>query len=167
MVAAQVLRADTIPENVVPVPVFPPVFPLGFPLGASPGSCSLQTIATQECFEVPRGVHDPKNFDSVRARAVQYEQFLEARYSKHSQRRKSRVLEAGTPSHVGLGSEERKGFVGSEKKVVTNSGVRLRGKIISLVDKVLIGLRANNVASRHRAPVLFRRSSNRRCWFSQ
>jgi hypothetical protein len=128
---------------------------------------SLHMIAAEQCFEVPRDVHDPKNFYSIPARAVEYEQPLEARHSKQSQRGKSRVLQARMPSHVGLGGEERKGFVGSERKVVTNSGVRLRGKIISLVAKVLIGLRANNLARRHRVPVLFKRSSNRRCLSSQ
>jgi antitoxin component of RelBE/YafQ-DinJ toxin-antitoxin module len=43
----------------------------------------------------------------------------------------------------------------------------LRGKIIGLVVEVLIRLRANDVASTHRIPVLFRRSSNRRCLSSQ
>jgi hypothetical protein len=44
----------------------------------------------------------------------------------------------------------------------------LRGKIISLFVKVLIGLRANDVTSNgHRVPVWFRRSSNRRCLSSQ
>jgi len=84
--------------------------------------CSLHTVATQEGFEVPRGVHDPKNFHSLQLWTVEYEQPLEARYSKHSQRRKNRVLQARMPSHVGLGGEERKCFVGSEEKVVTNSG---------------------------------------------
>ena len=57
--------------------------------------------------------------------------------------------------------------MGSEEKLVTNLGVRLRGKIIGLVVEVLIRLRANDVASTHRIPVLFRRSSNRRCLSSQ
>ena len=78
-----------------------------------------------------------------------------------------RVLQAGMPSHVGLGGKERKGFVGSEKKLVSNSGVRLRGKIIGLVVEVLIRLRANDVASTHLITALFRRSSNRRCLSSQ
>ena len=121
----------------------------------------------QECFEIPRGVHDPNNFHSIQARAVEYEQPLEARHSKHSQRRKNRVLQARMPPHVGLCGEERKCFVGGEEKVMTNSGVRLRGKIISLVGKVLISLGANNVAGSHRIPVLLRRSSNRRCLSSQ
>ena len=49
--------------------------------------CSPQTIATQEGFEVPRGVHDPKNFHSLQLWTVEYQQPLEARYSKHPQRR--------------------------------------------------------------------------------
>ena len=114
-----------------------------------------------------RGVHDPKNFYSIQARAVEYEHPLEARHSKHPQKGKSRVLQARMPSHVGLGGEERKCFVGSEEKVVTNAGVRLRSKIMSLVVKVLIGLGANNVAGSHRVAVLFRRSSNQRCLSSQ
>jgi hypothetical protein len=43
----------------------------------------------------------------------------------------------------------------------------LRGRIIGLLVEVLIRLGANNVASTHRMPVLFRRSSNRRCLSSQ
>ena len=128
---------------------------------------SLHMMAAEQCFEIPRGVHDSKDFYTIQARAVEYKQPLEARYSKHSQRRKGRVLQARMPSHVGVGGEERKRFVGSEEKVATNSGVRLCGKILSLVGKVLISLRANNVAGSHRVPVLFRRSSNRRCLSSQ
>ena len=50
---------------------------------------------------------------------------------------------------------------------VAHLGIRLGGKIIGLVVEVLIRLRTNNVASAHRIPVLFRRSSNRRCLSSQ
>ncbi len=110
---------------------------------------------------------DPKNLYSIRARSVEYEHSLEARDSKHPQSDKSRVLEARIPSHVGLGGEERKCFVGCEEKVVTNFGACVSSKIISLVVKILIGLGANNVAGTQRVPVFFRRSSNERCLASQ
>jgi len=112
-------------------------------------------------------VDHPKNLHSVRAGAVEYEHPFEARHTKDSQRCNTRVLEPTIPSHLRLCGEERKRLMGSEEKLVANLGVRLRGKIIGLIVEVLIRLRANDVASTHRIPVLFRRSSNRRCLSSQ
>ena len=109
----------------------------------------------------------PKNLHSVGAGAVEYEHPFEARHSKNSKRRDTRVLEPTIPSHLRLCGEERKRLVGSKEKLVAHLGVRLRGKIIGLVVEVLIGFRANNVAGTHRIPVLFRRSSKRRCLSSQ
>ena len=128
---------------------------------------SLSTLATQERLEVSRAVDHTKNLHSARARAVEYEPPFEARHSKDSKRRNTRVLEPTIPSHLRLFGEERKRLVGSEEKLVAHLGVRLRGKIIGLVVGVLIRLRANKVASTHRIPVLFRRSSKRRCLYSQ
>jgi hypothetical protein len=112
-------------------------------------------------------VDHAKNLNSVGARAVEYEHPFEARHSKDSQRCNTWVLEPIIPSHLRLCGEEGKRLVGSEEKLVAHLGVRLRGKIIGLVVEVLIRLWANNVASTHRMPVLFRRSSNRRCLCSQ
>ena len=71
------------------------------------------------------------------------------------------------PSHLRLCGEDRKRLMGSEEKLVTNLGVRLRGEIIGLVVEVLIRLGANDVASAHLITALFRRSSKRRCLSSQ
>ena len=78
-----------------------------------------------------------KNLHSVGARAAEYEHPFEARHSKDSKRCSTRVLEPTIPSHLRLCGEDRKGFMGSEEKLVTNLGVRLRGKIIGLVVEVL------------------------------
>ena len=109
----------------------------------------------------------PKNLHSVWAGAVEYEHPFEARHSKDSQRCNSRVLEPTIPSHLWLCGKERERPVGGEEKLVAHVGVRLRGKIIGLVVEVLIRLWANNVAVAHFVPVLFRRSSNRRCLSAQ
>ena len=71
------------------------------------------------------------------------------------------------PSHLRLRGEERKGLMGSEEKFVTNLGAGLRGKIISLVVEILIRFRPKEVASAHRRPGFFKRSSNWRCLLSQ
>ena len=109
----------------------------------------------------------PKDLHSVRERPVEYEHPFEARHSKDPQRCNTRVLEPTIPSHLRLCGEERKRLMGCEEKLVPHVRVRLRGKIIGLVVEVLVRLRANDVASSHRLPFLFRRSSNRRCLSSQ
>jgi len=112
-------------------------------------------------------VDHPKNLHPVRAATVEYEHPFEARHPKDSQRCNTRVLEPAIPSHLWLCGEERERFVGSEEKLVAQLGVRLSGKTIGLVVEVLICFRADNVASTHRVPALFRRSSNRRCLSTQ
>jgi hypothetical protein len=71
-------------------------------------SPSLNTFATKERLEVSRTVDHPKNLQSVRAWAVEYERLFKARHSKDSQRCNARVLEATIPSHFRLCGEERK-----------------------------------------------------------
>ena len=94
---------------------------------------SLNTFATQERLEVSRAVDHPKNLYSARARAVEHEHPVEARYSEDSQRCKTRVPEPTMPSHLRLCRKEGKRLMGSEEKPVTNLGARLCGKTIGLV----------------------------------
>ena len=110
---------------------------------------------------------NPKNLHSVWTRKVEHEHSFEARHSEDSQRCNTTGLEPTMPSPLRLRGEERKCLMGGEEKPVANLGARLAGKMIGLVVEVLIRLGANNVARTHRVPVLFRRSSNRRCLSSQ
>ena len=73
---------------------------------------------------------------SVRPRVVKYEYPLETCHSKDTHRCETRVCKPAMPSHLRLGGKERKGLMGSEEKLVTNLGGRLRGKIIGLVFEV-------------------------------
>ena len=128
---------------------------------------SFEPFARQERLQVSRAVHHTKNFNSVRARTVKHEYLFKTGDPKNTQRFKTGVLEPRMPSHLGLCGEESKRLVGGDEEAVTGFWARFRGKVISLVVKVLVRLRTNDVASTHRVPVFLRRSSSRRCFSSQ
>lgn len=112
-------------------------------------------------------MHNPKNLNSVRPRAVEHDYSFEARHTKNSQRCQARMLEPRMPSHLRLRGEESEGLMSSYEETMTDFGVRFRREVIGLVVEVLVCLRANGVVSIHRVSVFCRRSSSRRCFSSQ
>ena len=77
------------------------------------------------------------------------------------------MLKPGMPSYLGLCGKQAKRLMGCEQKAVTEVRACLSCKVIRLVVEVLVGLGAEDVDSAHRAPVLLRRSSSRRCFSCQ
>jgi hypothetical protein len=77
-------------------------------------------------------------------------------------------LKVRTPADVGLGSRQGECFIGRDQESVADLRAGDAGVIISLLVKIPIRSRPEDVAAFvHRVPFIFRRSSRRRCFSSQ
>lgn len=113
-------------------------------------------------------MNDPQNLHTVEQWKIEDKNSLEILYPEYPHLFELRALQTGTPPDIGLSSEKREGVVGSYQKPVAQIGTGAGCIVVSLLIKIQIRSRPDNVpASAHRVPVFFRCSARPRCFSSQ
>lgn len=128
----------------------------------------LDRFSAKKSFQISRPMDDPEDFSAVEERKIKNEDFLEARYPKHSHGFEARMSEPGIPSDVRLTCKERKRVVRREEKPMAEFRVCDCGVVVGLIVEIPVSLWSEEVAAfAHLVPVFFSRSSRRRCFSSQ
>jgi hypothetical protein len=76
----------------------------------------------KERSEVSRTVHHPEDVNSVRKRAIKYQNVFEIGHAKYSQRCKTGIIAPGAPAHFGLCSEKSKRLMRGDKESMAGFG---------------------------------------------
>jgi len=113
-------------------------------------------------------MYNAQDFDAIGQWQVKYENSLEPFHAPHSQVFQLRTSEPGLPSHLGLRCQKSKRVMRRHQETVTNFGTGFSRVVKRLFVQIPIREGTDDVTRfRHRAPVIFRRESKRRCFSSQ